>query len=203
MARSPNNPTKGPPGSTKGKHHKTATRQTPKGPTSNDLTTRLFGIDFWHAVEFSRIKRTPPQTFRPAVGATVQTYPLGRPTVNFGCQPRGAVSLRPAGRPVDNTTRSLEGSRPRRRPTGTLCATPSRPTCASSAGSGRRAVRRPRRVTGVDGVNPSEHALASPPGFGDLGEPVVLLVGQALAERPHRVRLIRARSAPRRRPLAL
>ena len=68
MARSPNNP-KGPPGSTKGKHHKTATRQTPKGPTSNDLTTRLFGIDFWHAVEFSRIKRTPPQTFRPAVGA--------------------------------------------------------------------------------------------------------------------------------------
>ncbi len=57
------------PGSTKGKHHKTATRQTPKGPTSNDLTTRLFGIDFWHAVEFSRIKRTPPQTFRPAVGA--------------------------------------------------------------------------------------------------------------------------------------
>src|SRR5919112_6779124 len=83
MARSPNNPTKGPPGSTKGKHHKTATKQNPKGPTSNDLTTRLFGIDFWHAVEFSKIKRTPPQTFRPAVGATVQTYPIGRRTVNF------------------------------------------------------------------------------------------------------------------------
>src|SRR3954451_1176575 len=30
MARSPNNPTKGPPGSTKGKHHKTATTNPPQ-----------------------------------------------------------------------------------------------------------------------------------------------------------------------------
>src|SRR3954447_10284555 len=29
------------------------------------------GIDFWHAVEFSRIRRAPHQAFRPSVGATV------------------------------------------------------------------------------------------------------------------------------------
>src|SRR5215218_1056212 len=100
-----------PPGSTKGKHHKTATTNPPRAH-SHDLTTRLFGIDFWHAVEFSRIKRAPPQTFRPSVGATVPTYLLDLRSVNFGCQPLRAVSLRPAGRPVDNSTRSSEGPRP-------------------------------------------------------------------------------------------
>src|SRR4051794_36082616 len=32
------------------------------------------GIDFWHAVEFSRIRRAPHQAFRPSVGATSQSY---------------------------------------------------------------------------------------------------------------------------------
>src|SRR5215218_480686 len=96
MARSPNNPKRAARfyqrKTSQDRHHEPT-----KGPTAHDLTTRLFGIDFWHAVEFSRIKRAPPQTFRPSVGATVLTYPLGRRTVNFGCQPRGAVSLRHGG----------------------------------------------------------------------------------------------------------
>src|SRR4051794_1099081 len=41
------------------------------------------GIDFWHAVEFSRIRRAPHQAFRPSVGATVRTYPVCVFGVNF------------------------------------------------------------------------------------------------------------------------
>src|SRR5215218_4548160 len=111
MARSPNNPKRAARfyqrKTSQDRHHEPT-----NGPTAHDLTTRLFGIDFWHAVEFSRIKRAPPQTFRPSVGATAPTYLLDLRSVNFGCQPLRAVSLRPAGRPVDNSTRSSEGPRP-------------------------------------------------------------------------------------------
>src|SRR5919112_5994931 len=41
------------------------------------------GIDFWHAVEFSRIRRAPPQAFRLSVGATLLTYPSRSRPVNF------------------------------------------------------------------------------------------------------------------------
>src|SRR5215217_8678680 len=44
---------------------------------------KTYGIDFWHAVEFSRIRRAPHQAFRPSVGATVQTYPVHVSSVNF------------------------------------------------------------------------------------------------------------------------
>ena len=37
----------------------------------------VFGIDFWHAVEFSRIGRAPIEAFRLGLGATVQTYSGG------------------------------------------------------------------------------------------------------------------------------
>ena len=44
--------------------------------------TGFFGIDFWHAVEFSRSGRAPNQAFRPGLGATLSNL-LMRPC---GCQ---------------------------------------------------------------------------------------------------------------------
>jgi hypothetical protein len=62
----PNNPTKGRPVNQKGIHPEAATK-----PQRSRTTPRRgsIGIDFWHAVEFSRIERAPPQAFQLSVGA--------------------------------------------------------------------------------------------------------------------------------------
>jgi len=66
MARPEQPHKKGRPVHQKGIHPEADTK-----PQRSRTTPRRgsFGIDFWHAVEFSRIERAPPQTFRLSVGA--------------------------------------------------------------------------------------------------------------------------------------
>ena len=60
-------------------------KESPSGPVARDPErvvrasprTGFFGIDFWHAVEFSRSGRAPIRAFRLVLGATVRIYPGG------------------------------------------------------------------------------------------------------------------------------
>jgi hypothetical protein len=156
MARSPNNPKKRLP---RIYQRKTSQNQPPRTtkPATASPTTRLFGIDFWHAVEFSRIRRAPPQTFRPSVGATVRTYSLCGHRVNFDCQPLGAVSLRPARRPGDNTTRSPGALEPRAADRPSLLRRVAQPGEGPTCSRARRLTRRCSGAPPGARPRPSEH----------------------------------------------
>src|ERR671920_2122059 len=80
-SRTRTTPQKGHPVPPKGIHqeapHET-TRSRARPPDGVKL-----GIDFCHAVEFSRIRRAPPQAFRLSVGAVAPTYRACPRRVNF------------------------------------------------------------------------------------------------------------------------
>jgi hypothetical protein len=112
----------------------------------------LFGIDFWHAVEFSRSGRAPKPAFRPSAGQPF--YPA---SVFLGCQTRCPAAPPRAGTHGQRTAAvpSWGGRPPDRPPTvGVRCVLPGDPGTVRSPATARQIIRAVRLAQGDAAPSP-------------------------------------------------